>query len=157
MKRTQENLSRTALAVFAINGQLLDLSNALAAPAGLTATEWQVLGAVLKTPLTQAQIARRMGITRQSVQRTAKQLVARGLAARQRNPDHRKAMLMTPTEAGMAAISRINPGHAELARRLEDALGVDVFARIAEDLETLTLVLDQIEGGSRDDGDDPEP
>ena len=73
-------LSRTALAVFRLNGQFLEVSERLARPVGLTAAWWQVLGAVLPGPLPVAGIARAMGITRQSVQRIADLLVERGLA-----------------------------------------------------------------------------
>ena len=67
-----------ALTVFRLNGQLLGLAEELTRPVGLTAARWQVLGAVLRTPLTVAGIARAMGLTRQSVQRTADLLVGPG-------------------------------------------------------------------------------
>ncbi|CAM5572547.1 hypothetical protein STANM309S_01878 [Streptomyces tanashiensis] len=64
-----------------------------------------------------------MGITRQSVQRVADLLVREGLAAYAPNPAHRRAKLLTPTEAGRAAVRRIDPGHAELAALLMRELG----------------------------------
>ncbi|MGH9271758.1 MAG: MarR family winged helix-turn-helix transcriptional regulator, partial [Ilumatobacteraceae bacterium] len=111
----QTLLSETALAVFRLNGQFLALADELARPAGLTATRWQVLGAVLPTPLSVAGIARTMGITRQSVQRTADQLVADGLAEYASNPAHRRAKLVRPTAAGLDAVGRIDPQHAVAA------------------------------------------
>ncbi|HEY0805050.1 MAG TPA: helix-turn-helix domain-containing protein, partial [Pseudonocardiaceae bacterium] len=71
-------LGDTALAVFRLNGQFLDIAEELARPAGLTAAWWQVLGAVLDEPLPVAGIARKMDITRQSVQRIADLLVDKG-------------------------------------------------------------------------------
>lgn len=140
----QELLSRTALGVFRLNGQFLAVSEVLAKPGGLTAAWWQVLGAVLREPLPVAQIARDMGITRQSVQRIADLLVARGLAAYEPNPAHRRAKLLRPTEEGRAAIRKINPGHAALAARLAEALGPEQFAETARVLEQLSKALDMI-------------
>ncbi len=51
-------LSGTALTVFRLNGQLLEVSEKLARPVGLTAAWWQVLGAVVREPLPVAGIAR---------------------------------------------------------------------------------------------------
>ncbi|MBT2392681.1 MarR family transcriptional regulator [Streptomyces sp. ISL-1] len=147
MSREQQDLlSRTALGVFRLNGQFLSVSEELAKPAGLTAAWWQVLGAVLREPLTVAGIARDMGITRQSVQRIADLLVERGLAAYEPNPAHRRAKLLRPTDEGRAAIAKIDPGHADLAARLVEALGEDRFARTAKALEQLSEALDSISG-----------
>ena len=50
MTREQELLSGSALAVFRLNGQFLGVTEQRARPACLTATWWQVLGAVLREP-----------------------------------------------------------------------------------------------------------
>ncbi|MEU8786302.1 MarR family transcriptional regulator [Streptomyces sp. NPDC048637] len=142
-----ELLSRTALAVFRLNGQFLSVADGLAGPAGLTAAWWQVLGAVLPEPLPVAGIARAMGITRQSVQRIADLLVARGLAAYRPNPAHRRAKLLAPTEEGRAAVARITPGHGEFAARLREQLGGSAeFRRVATALEELSAALDELSG-----------
>nr|WP_202457594.1 MULTISPECIES: helix-turn-helix domain-containing protein [unclassified Streptomyces] len=137
-------MSRTALTVFRLNGRFLTASEELAKPAGLTAAWWQVLGAVLRDPLPVAGVARTMGITRQSVQRVADLLVREGLAEYTPNPAHRRAKLLRPTEEGRAAVSRIEPGHADLAARLADALGDAEFAETARVLERLATVLDDV-------------
>ncbi|WP_327703686.1 MarR family transcriptional regulator [Streptomyces decoyicus] len=145
--RVPELLSRTALAVFRLNGQFLSVADGLAGPAGLTAAWWQVLGAVLPEPLPVAGIARAMGITRQSVQRIADLLVDRGLAEYRPNPAHRRAKLLAPTDAGRAAITRITPGHAEFAARLGEQLGGPAdFRRVTAALEELSAALDELSG-----------
>ena len=85
-----------------------------------------------------------MGITRQSVQRIADLLVARGLAAYEPNPAHRRAKLLTPTPEGRAAITRISPGHAAFAGRLTEALGEEQLAETVRVLERLSAVLDEL-------------
>ena len=138
----QELLSSAALTSFRLNGQFLALAEQLARPVGLTAARWQVLGAVLREPLTVAGIARSMGITRQSVQRLADVLVAEGLAEYLPNPSHRRAKLVRPTEAGYAAVRRIDPAHAVAAHRLAAEVGLDELARAVRALTTLSAALD---------------
>jgi DNA-binding MarR family transcriptional regulator len=138
-------LSRTALAVFRAHGQMLDVSEELARPVGLTAARWQVLGAVLPEPLAVSVIARTMGLTRQGVQRTADLLVERGLAEYRPNPAHQRAKLLAVTEQGLAAMRRIRPGHREFAQRLSEKLGADRFAQVADAVEQLVAALDALE------------
>ncbi|MGW7045243.1 MarR family winged helix-turn-helix transcriptional regulator [Streptomyces avermitilis] len=143
-RERQDLFSRSALAVFRLNGQFLGVAEELARPAGLTAAWWQVLGAVLGEPLPVSGIARAMGITRQSVQRVADLLVERGLAEYRPNPAHRRAKLLAPTEEGRAAVARIGPGHAAFAGRLAKALGDAELAEAVRVLERLSNTLDEI-------------
>jgi DNA-binding MarR family transcriptional regulator len=144
VNRDQELLSAAALTAFKLNGQFLELAESLAKPVGLTATWWQVLGAVLQTPLPVASIAREMGITRQAVQRTADVLVERGLAEYRDNPAHRRAKLVAVTADGLDAVRAINPEHAKQAKRLSEALGQAEFAQAVEALTTLSKALDHL-------------
>ena len=144
MTREQDLLSGTALAVFRLNGQFLGVAEELARPAGLTAARWQVLGAVLGEALPVAGIARAMGITRQSVQRIANLLVDQGLAEYVPNPAHRRAKLLRPTAEGRAAIERIDPGHATLAKRLAATMGPEQFAGALDALTRLSAALDTV-------------
>jgi DNA-binding MarR family transcriptional regulator len=139
-----ELLSRTALAVFRVHGQMLEVSEQLAGPVGLTAARWQVLGAVLPEPLPVSGIARVMGLTRQGVQRIADLLVGQGLAEYRPNPAHQRAKLLAVTEAGRSAVRKIQPGHRELAQRLSEQLGADEFERVADALEKLIVALDKL-------------
>ncbi|ARF73466.1 MarR family winged helix-turn-helix transcriptional regulator [Streptomyces griseus] len=148
----QELLSRSALAVFRLNGQFLGVAEELARPSGLTAAWWQVLGAVQVEPLPVAGIARAMGITRQSVQRIADLLVERGLAEYVENPAHRRAKLLRVTDAGRDAVARIGPPHAEFAARLAGELGAEGFAETVRVLERLSGALDAVARSSPSGG-----
>ncbi|GAA1482683.1 hypothetical protein GCM10009624_31230 [Gordonia sinesedis] len=139
--RPQDLLSDTALTVFRLNGEMLTLAERLAATAGLTATRWQVLGAVLHTPLTVSGIARAMGITRQSVQRTADQLAADGLVEYRPNPDHARAKLVVATDAGLAAVRRIDPAHRAAADEIAERLGTDRWREVLAALTDLGTAL----------------
>lgn len=96
------------LAVFQLNGQLLDAAQKMAAAGDITAAWWQVLGGVPDEPRSVAEIGRIMGMSRQAVQRIADILVARGLAEYRPNPIHRRAKLLARTEAGNYALRRIS-------------------------------------------------
>ena len=144
MRREQDLLSGTALAVFRLNGQILGVAEELARPAGLTAARWQVLGAVLTTPLPVAGIARAMGITRQSVQRIADLLVEQGLAEYLPNPAHRRAKLLRPTQDGYDAVARIYPAHAALAKRLAEDVGSGELGSTLDALTRLSAALDAV-------------
>jgi DNA-binding MarR family transcriptional regulator len=141
---TQQLLTRTALGVFHLNGQFISVSDAMAREVGLTASWWQVLGAVNRTPAPVATIARTMGITRQSVQRIADLLVDKGLGEYVDNPAHRRAKLLRATPAGSDAISQIHPAHAKLAAQLKAELGEEGFAETVRVLERLSEAMDAV-------------
>ncbi|MGK9271257.1 MarR family winged helix-turn-helix transcriptional regulator [Williamsia muralis] len=145
MTDPQDLLSDSALTTFRLNGQFMAVAEQLAEPAGLTATRWQVLGAILGEPLTVSDIARTMGITRQSVQRTADVLAAQGLVAYHDNPAHRRAKLVAGTDAGRDAVHRINPGHAALAAQLCGHLGVERWEAALAGLRDLSEALESLE------------
>ncbi|WP_280258498.1 MarR family winged helix-turn-helix transcriptional regulator [Nocardia wallacei] len=146
--RTEQDLFATAaVTTFKLNGQFLSVAEELARPAGITVAWWQVLGAILREPLPVAGIAREMGLARQSVQRIADLLVAKGFAEYRPNPAHRRAKLVAVTEAGHNAVRRINPQHADMAKRLAAELGPARLAEIADALTDLSAALDRLEAG----------
>ncbi len=141
MTPEQELLSATAKTIFKLNGQFYEIGEDLARPTGLTAALWQVLAAVLREPLPVVGISREIGITRQSVQRTADILVDQGLAEYAPNPAHRRAKLLRPTGEGRAAVRRIAPAHAAFGKLLADELGIDELARTLQTLTRLSEAL----------------
>src|SRR5438105_593010 len=79
--RVGERVTEVILAMFRASGLLLEAGDRLAANEGMTAARWQVLGSIELAghPLTVPQIARRMGLTRQTVHVTVKQPAAERL------------------------------------------------------------------------------
>ena len=147
MRREQELMSALAKTTFRLHGQLVAIGEVLARPSGLTGASWQVLAAVLRSPLPVADVAREIGVTRQSVQRVADLLVAQGLADYQPNPRHRRAKLLTVTPAGRDAIRRIAPGHAAFAERLAGKLGVAAMEDTLAAVRHLSEVLEALKEG----------
>ncbi|ESX10127.1 MULTISPECIES: helix-turn-helix domain-containing protein [unclassified Mesorhizobium] len=138
-------LTELVLAVFRLNGGFLDAADRLAEPAGLTAARWQVLGAVLKEPKSVADIARDMGLARQSVQRLADILAAEGLAAYADNPAHRRAKLLAMTDAGRAAIRDTGTRQHVWANRISEGIEPRVLESALDLLRMLTKRVE--EGG----------
>jgi DNA-binding MarR family transcriptional regulator len=70
--------------------------------AGLNESEMTVLNSVVeaRSPPTVAQIGRSMGQPRQLIQRAANSLMEAGLVETAPNPDHKRAVLLRPTESG---------------------------------------------------------
>ena len=111
-------LSWLVVQVMQLNGLLTAAGDALAAPAGQTSARWQVLAAVEDAPLSVAQIARAMNLTRQSVQRVADLLEEDGLTAYEDNPAHARAKLLRLTPKGRKALRTIQAGQKVWANGL---------------------------------------
>lgn len=118
-------LSWLVVQVMQLNGLLVTAGDALAAPAGQTSARWQVLAAVEDAPMSVAQIARAMNLTRQSVQRVADLLTGEGLTAYEDNPAHVRAKLLRLTPRGRKALQTIQTSQKlwanALAAQLDEA------------------------------------
>ena len=139
-------LTDVVLTTFRLNARLLEVAQVLGANGGLTAAWWQVLGGVLDQPRSVAGIARRMGMTRQGVQRVADLLVARGLAEYRPNPDHRRAKLLACSEAGYWAIRRIALVQHPFANRVGAEVGAEQLRGALETMRHLVGVLEADQG-----------
>jgi DNA-binding MarR family transcriptional regulator len=142
-------LTQVIVTTFRLNGRLLDVAQTLAVEGGITAAWWQVIGGILDEPRTIPDIGRRMGLTRQAVQRIADLLVGRGLAEYRPNPNHRRAHLLACTEAGYWAIRRIALAQHPWANRIGAELGTDQLRNTLATIQRLVAALEA------DDADEP--
>ena len=96
-----------------VSGAVRKWADAVAASHGQTHARWQVLATLQgQREMTVPQVARRLGLTRQSVQRVIDQLFAEGLVTWCRNPDHKTSPLLRLSDAGEG-----------LAQSLDDSAG----------------------------------
>ncbi len=93
--------------IYEAAGALRTSGEVIARQEGQTLARWHVMAAVSDSPLTVASAARRMGLTRQAVQRVANELVADELARFADNPDHRTSPLLELTRTGEELLTRI--------------------------------------------------
>jgi DNA-binding MarR family transcriptional regulator len=135
-------LTDVILTTFRLNARLLEAAQELAANGGLTAAWWQVLGGILDQPRTVAAIGRRMGMTRQGVQRVADLLVAHHLAEYRPNPAHRRAKLLACTEAGYWAIRRISFVAHPFSDRIGAQLATDELRNTLTTMRRLVALLE---------------
>ena len=101
-----EAFTQLILETFRFTGRLLAAGDQLTKELNLSSALWQVLGAIDEAPLPIAQIARNMGLTRQSVRRTVNILGEKGFIAFQENPNHRRAKLVVLTEQGRKVLDQ---------------------------------------------------
>lgn len=139
-------LTEVVIATFRLNAHLMEAAQQLAAEGGLTASWWQVLGGVLDEPRTVPEIGRRMGMTRQGVQRVADLLVEHGLAEYRPNPAHRRAKLLACTEAGYWAVRRISLAQHPWANRIGERLGAGELRDALAAMNRLIAALEADEG-----------
>jgi DNA-binding MarR family transcriptional regulator len=134
-----EAATEAILATFSANGLLLGAGDVLAQGEGLTSARWQVLGAVAlaERPSTVPQIARRMGLTRQSVHATVGRLVSAGLAQLVPNADHQRSQLVRLTDLGLAKYRALDELQAAWVNRLARGMrrsDIQTTARVLEEL-----------------------
>jgi DNA-binding MarR family transcriptional regulator len=127
--------------VFPLNHRLTAAGELLAKRAGQTLARWLVLETVAGRPATVAEIARRLGQARQGVQRHADLLVSDGLASFVDNPRHRRALLLSVTPAGLAALSQIQEGQRRWADRLGGEIGEDELERASDLLDNVLALV----------------
>ena len=135
-------LTDVILTTFRLNARFLEAAQELAANGDLTAAWWQVLGGILDQPRSVAAIGRRMGMTRQGVQRVADLLVERNLAEYRPNPDHRRAKLLACTEAGYWAIRRISFVAHPWGNRIGAEVGLDELRNALVAMRRLVEILE---------------
>ena len=133
-------LTALILEVFRLNGRLIGAGDRLVGSLGLTSARWQVLGALAMSPSPQtvAGIARSMGLTRQSVQRIANELVQKGLLERAENPRHLRAPLMRLTERGTKAYKAATTRQVPWADQLAQSIPIAKIKTAVSVLRELT-------------------
>ncbi len=132
-----ETFNDVLLRVLSLNGRFTAAGEELARPAGQSLARWVVLAACQDAPLSVSEIARRLGLARQSVQRIADVLVSDGLCGYRDNPQHQRAKLLEISAAGGATLARIDAAQHQWADALGARIGEDVLRRAAQALAAI--------------------
>ncbi len=117
-----ELLRQFILDLLRLEGALRRHTEGLTAEQSETPARWKVLTAAGCDVHTVPQIARRMGLTRQAVQRIANQLTEDGLAKFVENPDHRSSPILELTDDGRELDDAICDAHARWSNRVSRKL-----------------------------------
>ena len=128
------------LETFKLNGLLLLAGDRLVHHLNLTSARWQVMGAIdlALVPLTVAQIARNMGLQRQSVQRLANVLASEGLVRYVENPHHRRAKLVQLTQRGQTTLKKVKQVQVEWANQISAGIPKRDLRQAVDVLRTLS-------------------
>ncbi|AFE13246.1 hypothetical protein MRGA423_12520 [Mycobacterium tuberculosis RGTB423] len=136
-----DEIARLVADVFELAGLLRRSGEVVAAREGHTQARWQLLSVVSDRALTVPQAARRLGVTRQGVQRVANDLVVCGLAELRHNPDHRTSPLLVLTENGRRVLQAITERAIVVNNRLADAVDPAALQATRDSLRRMIVAL----------------
>lgn len=132
-----EALTELILETFRLNGRVLAAGDQLTKELGLSSALWQVLGAIDEAPLPMAQIARNMGLARQSVRRTVNVLRGKGFVEFHENPNHRRAKLVALTKQGRAVLDQVTRIYSDWSNSIANDLSVSKLYEAVKIMRTL--------------------
>lgn len=143
--RTPEGdaLTDLVLPLFEVAAELESAAMSITDGTSLSPAMWKVLGLVIDEPLTVAEISRRLGNARQSVQRLANVAVETGAAQWQSNPAHRRSPLLALTPVGKASLAELRPRQHRWANAVGGKMG-------EEDLQCLSSRAEKLLSALRD-------
>jgi DNA-binding MarR family transcriptional regulator len=102
----------------------------IAGVVGQTQARWQTLWTIGDVPLTVPQIGRRLGVTRQAIQRLVNELANEALVELVDNPDHKTSPLVSLTPEGRTVLDRINRTGDAFNEALRTELGAEHIAEL---------------------------
>ncbi|MBA3906779.1 MAG: MarR family transcriptional regulator [Pseudonocardiales bacterium] len=139
-----------AVQVFTVNGLIIRAGEAIARPAGQSSARWQVLGRAYQ-PQTVPEMARDLGLARQSVQRVADVLAAEGLVVYRPHPTDRRTKLVELTPQGQRVLAEIHRRQVQWSEELLQSLDLEVLRATSSALEAVAEALRRNLDGDRHD------
>jgi DNA-binding MarR family transcriptional regulator len=128
---------------FRLNSRLQLTADRMSRDVGLSAARWQLLSAVTQAtdPVTISDLARRLGLARQSVQKVADARSNDGRIAYPPNPQHQRASLVVVTNKAAQLLEQLDERRYAWAREVAATLPV---ADIKVANEVLRVVLEKL-------------
>ncbi len=123
--------------VYELAGELERCGERLAESAGQTGARWKVLSAASVGNQTVAQLARRLGLARQSVQRVADALEDEALIRYEANPDHQRSPRVALTPQGERMLERLSAAAAQWEDPLAERISRAELEGVRDSLRTL--------------------
>ncbi len=136
-----EELGLLVADVFEAAGNFRRIGEAIAGRQKQTQARWQLLSVASGGPHTVPDAARRLGISRQAVQRVANDLVEIGLLRFAENVDHRASSLLELTTSGAAVLVKMTRDAAALHHRLVPSISARRIAAARAVLRELSAAL----------------
>jgi DNA-binding MarR family transcriptional regulator len=92
----------------------------MAGGVGQSQARWQTMWTIASGQLTVPQVARRLGVSRQNIQRIVDELRRERLLQLTDNPDHKTSPLLELTDAGSDHLAQINAAAEDVHQRMLD-------------------------------------
>lgn len=131
--------------LFELSAELRRAGEVLAASAGETQARWQLLSVASAGDWTVSSAARRLGVSRQAVQRVADLMVKDGLARYEDNPGHRRSPHVRLTASGRKALALITKRSRSWRARVVEQLPANDIRRIRQDLNEIRSGMERAE------------
>ena len=143
LQKPNDPLSNFSLQIFHMNGLLMRSGDIITRSIDQSSARWQVLGRIGHGTQTVANIARDMGLARQSVQRIADALTKEGLTVYQDLPTDRRTKIIAITSKGADVLSAIYTQYAEWNQHLMTKLNPEQLETIADALNKVGRVIEE--------------
>lgn len=134
--KTPDPISLIVAEIFHLSHLFRRWGEIVAKQIGETQSRWQVLSAASTDDKSVAQIARRLGVTRQNVQRVADELVQDKLARWSENFAHKKSPILQLTSSGRRKFDELTRIASKHHKELAEGLA-------SRDIETARFVLEK--------------
>ena len=140
-----EGYTQLILEVFSLHQQLLVLGDSLGAPHGLTSARWKVMGGIALSDHapTVSQVARKMGLTRQAVQRVCNDLLELGMLKSIDNPKDRRASCWTLSEQGWQRYRAVMTSQQAWIERISHNLDAGALQECTKFLKQFSLSIEE--------------
>ena len=137
-------------ALFGAAGVVREQGDEVARNAGQSLPRWEVLYILGEAPASAADAGRRLGRSRQAVQRVIDLLEAEGLIVEMPNPAHKRSSLFRLTETGRQTLVTINDAAGEWHEMVMREFGAGDLRALMDSLRRMTRVAERWfqEGGS---------
>jgi DNA-binding MarR family transcriptional regulator len=140
-RTSHEEFALLVADVFELSGLLRRNGEQIARRHGQTQARWQLLSVISEGRWTVPAAARRLGVTRQAVQRVADDLVADRQARYAENPAHQRSPLVEITTAGRRTLDAITQDARVANGRLLAEITRDDLERARQVLAAITVRL----------------
>lgn len=139
--RPEDLIDEIAVQSYVVSATFRRHGGGLARDVGLTQARMQVMRMALGDGLPVPRIARRLGVSRQNVQRIADALVAEGAAEFTANPDHKSSPKLMLTDKGLRAMDDWALETRAYRQQLAQKLGRKNLVELLDGLRNLAEAL----------------
>lgn len=146
MKHTPQGdaLTKLVIETFKINDLLNAAGELISRTQGVTNSRWKILGSIAddKSQLTIAQLSRKLGQSRQAVQRLVNLMEQEGLLKFSENPQHKRAHFVELTKKGKQIFDNLMAIQIPLANRQAEQISLVELEKALHILQKVSAIFE---------------